>query len=90
MKKLLAIILLLSLPLSAQEEKGKFFKSIYEDLFKYSTVYIAGDIKNAMLERTTLNSEQAKAWGLIHEIKSELFEIGSEVIPIQYQHNKAQ
>ena len=48
MKKLLAIILLLTLPLSAQEkEKGKFFKSIYEDLFKYSTLYVAGDIKNA-------------------------------------------
>ena len=48
MKKILAIILLLTLPLSAQEkEKGKFFKSIYEDLFKYSTLYVAGDIKNA-------------------------------------------
>jgi hypothetical protein len=48
MKKILTIILLCTLPLSAQEkEKGKFFKSIYEDLFKYSTLYVAGDIKNA-------------------------------------------
>ena len=40
---------------------------------------------DAMLERTTLNSEEAKAWGLVHEIKSELFEAGSEVISIQFQ-----
>jgi len=43
------------------------------------------DVINAMLERTTLNSEEAKAWGLVHEIKSELFEAGSEVISIQFQ-----
>lgn len=40
---------------------------------------------DAMLERTTLNPEEAKAWGLVHEIKSELYEAGSEVISIQYQ-----
>jgi hypothetical protein len=33
-----------------------------------------------MLATTTLNPEEAKAWGLGHDIKSELFEIGSEVI----------
>ena len=43
------------------------------------------DITNSMLERTTLNPEEAKAWGLVHEIKSELFEAGSEVVSIQYQ-----
>jgi len=43
------------------------------------------EVANAMLVRTTLNSEEAKAWGLVHEIKSELFEIGSELISIQYQ-----
>jgi len=43
------------------------------------------DVTNAMLERTTLNPEEAKVWGLVHEIKSELFETGSEVISIQYQ-----
>ena len=43
------------------------------------------DVTNAMLERTTLNPDEAKAWGLVHEIKSELFEAGSEVISIQYQ-----
>ena len=43
------------------------------------------DVVKAMLDRTTLNPEEAKAWGLVHEIKSELFESGSEVISIQYQ-----
>lgn len=38
---------------------------------------------NDMLNRTTLYPEQATAYGLVHEIKSELFEPGSEVISIQ-------
>jgi ATP-dependent protease ClpP protease subunit len=48
------------------------------------------DVTKAMLERTTLNPEEAKAWGLVHEIKSELFETGSEVISIQYQEKQSQ
>jgi ATP-dependent Clp protease, protease subunit len=36
-----------------------------------------------MLERTTLYPEQAIEYGLVHEIKSELFEAGAEVISIQ-------
>ena len=44
------------------------------------------DVTNAMLERTTLNPEEAQSWGLVHEIKSQLFEAGSEVISIQAQH----
>jgi len=43
------------------------------------------DVTNAMLERTTLNPEEARSWGLVHEIRSELFEEGSEVISIQAQ-----
>lgn len=43
------------------------------------------DITNSMLERTTLNPEEAKSWGLVHDIKSELFEAGSEVVSIHYQ-----
>jgi ATP-dependent protease ClpP protease subunit len=43
------------------------------------------DVINAMLERTTLNPEEARSWGLVHEIKSQLFEAGSEVISIQFQ-----
>jgi len=45
----------------------------------------AKDITDAMIERTTLNPEEAQSWGLVHEIKSELFEAGSEVIAIQFQ-----
>jgi hypothetical protein len=36
-----------------------------------------------MLNRTTLYPEQAIEYGLVHEIKSELFPAGSEVISIQ-------
>ena len=43
------------------------------------------DIADAMIERTTLNPEEAQSWGLVHEIKSELFEAGSEVMAIQAQ-----
>ena len=43
------------------------------------------DVMDSMLERTTLNPDEAKDWGLVHEIRSELFEAGSEVISIQYQ-----
>jgi len=44
------------------------------------------EVTDAMLERTTLNPDEAKSWGLVHEIKSDLFEAGSEVISIQFQH----
>jgi ATP-dependent Clp protease protease subunit len=43
------------------------------------------DITDAMIERTTLNPEEAQSWGLVHAIKAELFEAGSEVIAIQAQ-----
>jgi len=48
------------------------------------------DITDAMFERTTLNPEEARSWGLVHEIKSELFEAGSEVIAIQFQQQPQQ
>lgn len=48
------------------------------------------DVTNAMLERTTLNPNEAKEWGLVHDIKSELFEAGSEVISIQHQQQQSQ
>lgn len=40
-------------------------------------------ILNDMLNRTTLYPEQAISYGLVHDIKSELFEQGAEVISIQ-------
>jgi ATP-dependent Clp protease, protease subunit len=50
----------------------------------------AKDITDAMFERITLNPEEAQSWGLVHEIKSELFEAGSEVITIQFQQQPQQ
>jgi len=44
---LLAICLLITFNVSGQEkEKGKFFKNVYKELFKYSTIYVAGDMQN--------------------------------------------
>ncbi len=43
------------------------------------------DVTNAMIERVTLTPEEAQSWGLVHEIKSQLFESGSEVVSIQAQ-----
>ena len=40
-------------------------------------------VLNDMLNRTTLYPEQAIRYGLVHEIKSELFETGADVISIQ-------
>lgn len=50
----------------------------------------ADEIAKAMLERTTLNPQQAKSWGLVHDIKPELFQPGSEVISIQHQERQTQ
>jgi len=49
MKQILTILaILISFNITAQEEKekGKFFKSIYNELFKYGTFYVAGNIDN--------------------------------------------
>lgn len=40
------------------------------------------ELIKAISERTTLNPGQAKAFGLIHEIKKDLFPVGAEVITI--------
>jgi ATP-dependent protease ClpP protease subunit len=75
------------------EERLKGLKIDVENIAKViaaNTGKNVQDIINAMLERTTLNPEEAKAWGLVHEIKPELFETGSEVISIQYQQKQSQ
>jgi hypothetical protein len=49
MKKLLLLLLTFTISFSAvaqDKEKGRFFKSIYDELFKYSTIYVAGDMQN--------------------------------------------
>ncbi len=47
------ILLLCSFVTFGQEEKKKknIFKSIYEQIFKYGTIYVAGDINNAQVEQ---------------------------------------
>lgn len=35
-----------------------------------------------MIDSTKLNPKQVKEWGLVHEIKSELFAKGSQIISI--------
>jgi len=42
------------------------------------------DIVKDMLNRTTLYPDQAVEYGLVHEIKSDLFERGAEVISISF------
>jgi ATP-dependent Clp protease protease subunit len=70
------------------EERLKGLKIDIENIAKViaaNTGKPAEDVMNAMLDRTTLNPDEAKEWGLVHEIKTELFPEGAEVISIQHQ-----
>lgn len=70
------------------EERLKGLKIDIENIAKVIAANTGKSVKevtDAMLERTTLNPDEAKNWGLVHEIKSELFEAGSDVISIQFQ-----
>ncbi len=70
------------------EERLKGLKIDLENIAKViaaNTGKTVEEVTDAMLERTTLNPEEAKVWGLVHEIKVELFESGTEVISIQHQ-----
>ncbi|MCL4459869.1 MAG: ATP-dependent Clp protease proteolytic subunit [Chloroflexi bacterium] len=70
------------------EERLKGLRIDIENIAKViaaNTGKTVQEVTDAMLERTTLNPDEAQAWGLVHEIKSELFELGSEVISIQFQ-----
>ena len=47
MKQLILVLFAAVIAVSANaQEKKNLFKSIYEDLFEYSTIYLAGDIQN--------------------------------------------
>jgi len=70
------------------EERLKSLRIDAENIAKVIAANTNKSIKEviaAMHDRTTLNPEEAKSWGLVHGIKSELFEAGSEVISIQFQ-----
>jgi len=73
------------------EERLKKLRIDIENIAKViatNTRKTVKDVTNAMLERTTLNPDEAKVWGLVHEIKSELFGVGCEVMSIQYQQKQ--
>lgn len=48
------------------------------------------DVTNAMLERITLNPSQAKEWGLVSDIKTEVFDRGVKIVSITSQGNTPQ
>jgi ATP-dependent protease ClpP protease subunit len=75
------------------EERIKGLRIDIENIAKVisaNTGKSAKDVTDAMIERVTLNPEEAQSWGLAHEIKSKLFEEGSEVIAIQFQQQLQQ
>jgi ATP-dependent Clp protease protease subunit len=72
------------------EERLKGVKIDSENIAKVvamnSGLGVEGVVK-AMFDRTTLNPDEAKDWGIIHDIKTKLFDQGDEVISIQFQSN---
>ena len=75
------------------EERLKGLRIDMENIAKViaaNTGKSAKEVTGAMLERITLNPEEAQSWGLVHEIKSKLFEEGSEVVAIQFQQQPHQ
>jgi ATP-dependent protease ClpP protease subunit len=73
------------------EERLKGLKIDIENIAKVIAANTGKSVEyvtNAMIERTTLNPDEAKSWGLVNEIKSQLFEAGSEVISIQAQQQQ--
>lgn len=73
------------------EERLKGLRIDIENIAKVisaNTNKTVKEITTAMLDRTTLNPEEAQSWSLVNEIKSDLFEPGSEVISIQFQKSQ--
>jgi ATP-dependent protease ClpP protease subunit len=64
-------------------------KSLRVDMGNCASVVAANTSRSrqqvfrAMLSRTTLDPETALEWGLVHEIRQQLFPEGAEVVPIQ-------
>ena len=64
-------------------------KSLRVDMENCASVIAANtrqskkQVLRAMLARQTLDPDTALDWGLVHEIRQELFPEGTEVIPIQ-------
>ena len=72
------------------EERLKGLRIDIENIAKVISANIGKETKEvtkAMLDRTTLNPEQAKEWGLVHDIKNELFPAGSQIVSISLKQN---
>lgn len=72
------------------EERLKGLKIDIENIAKVIAVNSGKETKEvtqAMLDRTTLNPDQAKKWGLVHDVKSEVFPAGTPVISIVAQQS---
>ncbi len=70
------------------EERLKGLKIDMENIAKVISSNTNKSIEQVtaiMLDRITLNPEEAQSWDLVHEIRSDLFEAESEVISIQFQ-----
>lgn len=67
------------------EERIKSLKIDYQNISRViadTTTRDVDSIMNDMNNRTTLNPDEAKKYGLVHEIKSELFPMGADFITI--------
>ncbi len=76
---------------SQLEERLKGLRIDIENIAKVvaaNTGKSVQEVTQAMLDRTTLNPEEAQGWGLVHEIKTDLFPAGAEVISIQSQEQQ--
>lgn len=73
------------------EERLKGLKIDIENIAKVIAVNTGKsqeDVARAMLERTTLNPEQAKEWGLVKDIKTELFPAGTRVVSVMMNNQQ--
>lgn len=71
------------------EEKLKSLKIDIENIAKVISVNTGKteiEVTKAMLDRTTLNPEQAHSWGLVTGIKGELFTSGTPIISVIREH----
>ncbi len=73
------------------EERLKGIRIDSENIAKViaaSSGLAVDEVVDMMFERTTLDADEAKERGIIHDIKAELFGEGEEVISIQYQPDR--
>ena len=73
------------------EERLKALQIDIENIAKVvaaNTGKSTDEITQAMLDRTTLNPQEALDWGLVHDIKVDLFPADAEVVSIQHQEQR--